>query len=210
MKKDRKRKRAFQNKPTHSIFLGSSNNIATHHLTQFCLPVENRSLPSGSPSVASRNNYIIQAGTKIDRKGIYLIFLSFNNILRDVHQLTSCQTEYVKRVKQTLNILASYGLNLRKNLIISTPPLRFTQDTWPIQKQIIQDLVCMLDEKKISHFNCLKHICAGDLQPHKYYSKKDQLLRKNIHLSKTILKIIAETAASELKNFLKEVWNKVV
>ena len=110
MKKDRKRKRAFQNKPTHSIFLGSSNNIATHHLTQFCLPVENRSLPSGSPSVASRNNYIIQAGTKIDRKGIYLIFLSFNNILRDVHQLTSCQTEYVKRVKQMLNISASYSM----------------------------------------------------------------------------------------------------
>ena len=153
----------FQNKPKSITILGSSNNIKSHELAQFPLKPTNKSLPSGSAHLLKPNNYASQINS-VDKKSLYIIFLSFNHFLRFEKQISTLPLSFVKRVTQTISVLSSFGLKVKTNLIVATPMYRLSPSTWDIQQKEIEKLEVVLKEKGIYYFNPQESIDATTLE----------------------------------------------
>ena len=201
------KKKTHLKKPTHGIILGSSNNKIVHTLSSFCLPIKNHSEPGGQCRVGYKKSYLSQA-LPIDRSAIYVLLLSFNGVLKKECQIDSLHLSFVKRVLQTIQVLSTYSLNVRKNLIIGLPLVRFNASLYPQQLAEIRKLEKILTEKNIFFFNILDQI-PESIRQSDYFELKLRngfLCSDGIHYSHTVKRITSQVTANALKEFYKSRW----
>ena len=142
-KRIRKRK-GFR--PKKLVFAGSSNTVKLENLIEFVIKPDNRSKPGASALLCRNNNYCTQIAPP-NRDTLYVLFLSFNHILRFENQLATFQRDFQKRILQTLTTLRSFGLK-KEQVIIYTPLPRFNQTTWTPQLK-----ECTKLQQKLSELN---------------------------------------------------------
>ena len=107
---------------------------------------------------------------------------------------------------QLIRILSENGLNIYKNLIIITPPLRFyNTSTYPIQLQEIQHLKSKLLSKNIFCVDINEKIPTSILENNYFDPDRSD----GVHYSIEVEKIISQTAAAALQNFMDKKWSEV-
>ena len=199
----------FQPKPTFCKILGSSNNVDTDKYAHFCLEPKNLSKSGAHCKIGIPKNYCNFAlgySGQLCKRSIYLICLSWNHFLRTESQIKYLHLTYVKAVLQLIRILSENGLNIYKNLIIITPPLRFyNTSTYPIQLQEIQHLKSKLLSKNIFCVDINEKIPTSILENNYFDPDRSD----GVHYSIEVEKIISQTAAAALQNFMDKKWSEV-
>ena len=126
---------------------------------------------------------------------VIILMLSFNNVLRYEHQISSLREKFCRQVQVCLQTLKTQNLNLQKKLIIGLPPFRLSKRTWDQQRLVVQDLQQILDKLGIYHFN-----------PMDYVDQNNFLARDRVHYLPYAEKIVSEQAAEHLKVFMTARW----
>lgn len=194
-KRNRKNKnRSF--KPDKLIIIGSSNTTKIGEFAKFPLSLFNNSKPGGSVLLSKNNNFVTQC-VPIQRNSLYLIFLSFNHILKSESQLKTLQIEFQKRVLQTLSTLRSFGLK-KEQTIICTPLPRFNQTTWAKQ---IEEGTKLQHKLKALNWTCVD-VYANlhtELTNEHFFCQKRQDF---VHYSSATLALVAKLANSAVRQHI--------
>ena len=188
-RKPRRKQKPYDNIPNKCCVVGSSNNLKSHQFGQFCLAPENLSIRG-----AHAGTYIKQL-LPLKFRTVIILMLSFNNVLRYEHQISSLREKFCRQVQVCLQTLREQNLNLQKKLIIGLPPLRLRKRTWNQQRLVVQDLQQILDKLGIYHFN-----------PMDYVDQNNFLARDRVHYLHEAEKIVSEQAAQHLKIFMSTRW----
>ena len=188
-KKTRRKQKPYDNIPNKCCVVGSSNNINIKRLGQFHLPVENLSIRG-----AHTGTYLKQL-LPLKFRTVIILMLSFNNVLRYEHQISSLREKFCRQVQVCLQTLKEQNLNLQKKLIIGLPPLRLGRGTWGQQRVVVQDLQRILDKLGVYYFNPMDYVNPNN------FLKKDR-----VHYLPYAEKIVSEQAAQHLKIFMSTRW----
>ena len=186
------------------IICGSSNHKFLDKHKDFSVPfppskIINRSQGGANVLLETQYSYSHQffgKGTKIEPLALYVLNLSFNELLRTASQLEVCEKTYTFRTIQTLELLFSH--KLRKNqLLVGLPLPRLSVSLFQRQLNIIQELKIALSKKGIKSFNIFVDIPEEFLSNARYFGKD------RYHFSHQINRISAISIAKNISLFLK-------
>ena len=191
-RKPRRKQKPYDNIPNKCCVVGSSNNLKSHQFGQFCLSPENLSIRG-----AHTGTYLKQL-LPLKFRCVIILMLSFNNVLRYEHQISSLREKFCRQVQICLQTLKNQKLSLQKKLIVGLPPFRLGKGTWDQQRLVVQDLQQILDKLRIYHFN-----------PMDYVDQNNFLARDRVHYLPYAEIIVSEQAAQHLRKFMDTRWGNI-
>ena len=190
------------------ILCGSSNHKSLKKSKYFSVPfpsakIINRAqgganvLPGTELSYSPQ--FVGRTGTEIEPTALYVLNLSFNELLKTADQLEACAEAYTFRTLQTLDLLFSY--KLRKNqLLVGLPLPRLSVSLFQKQITIVQGLKEALDRKGIKSFDIFPEIPSTLTQNDRLYFKSN---KDRFHFSEEVDNISATIISDNIKLFLK-------